>query len=221
LPVASSQSFAGALESLAKWNQNDNVPAALIARFITGANARWVGCAPDTLQRVYFANHTSNLDTLVIWASLPPEVRSLARPVGARDYWTKNRLRLYVANEIFHAVLIERKKPTARDNPLTDMLNALGDRYLLIIFPEGSRQASGEMAPFKGGLFHLAKDRPDIEFVPVLIENLNRILPKGEILPVPLMGGVSFGTPIKLNEGEEKAVFLDRAQASIKALQIP
>jgi 1-acyl-sn-glycerol-3-phosphate acyltransferase len=192
---------------------------ALIARFVTGANSRWIGCAPDTRQRVYFANHTSNLDTLVIWASLPPEVRSLVRPVGARDYWTKNKLRLYIANEIFHAVLIERKKPTARDNPLTDMLDALGDRYSLIIFPEGSRQVSGEMAPFKGGLFHLAKDRPDIEFVPVLIENLNRILPKGEILPVPLLGGVSFGAPIKLNQAEEKAAFLDRAQTAIKAMQ--
>ena len=192
---------------------------ALIARFITGANARWVGCAPDTLQRVYFANHTSNLDTLVIWASLPPEVRSLARPVGARDYWTKNRLRLYVANEIFHAVLIERKKPTARDNPLTDMLNALGDRYLLIIFPEGSRQASGEMAPFKGGLFHLAKDRPDIEFVPVLIENLNRILPKGEFLPVPVISRVIFGPPLQLAKGETKESFLGKAHTAVCALK--
>jgi 1-acyl-sn-glycerol-3-phosphate acyltransferase len=192
---------------------------AALARFITGANARWVGAVPDTRQRVYFANHTSNLDTLVIWASLPPEVRDLTRPVGARDYWTQNKLRLYIANQIFNAVLIERKKPTPHDNPLTDMLNALGDRHSLIIFPEGGRQTGTEMGPFKGGLFHLAKDRPDIEFVPVLIENLNRILPKGEILPVPLLGGVSFGGPIKLENGEDKVTFLDRAQTAVKALQ--
>ena len=192
---------------------------AALAKFITGANARWVGSAPETRQRVYFANHTSNLDTLVIWASLPSEVRDLARPVGARDYWTKNKLRLYIANQIFNAVLIERKKPTARDNPLTDMLNAMGSIHSLIIFPEGGRQTGTEMAPFKGGLFHLAKDRPDVELVPVLIENLNRILPKGEVLPVPLLGGVSFGAPIKLGAGEEKAAFLDRAQAAVKALQ--
>jgi 1-acyl-sn-glycerol-3-phosphate acyltransferase len=192
---------------------------AAIARLITGVNARWMGCAPETRQRVYFANHTSNLDTVVIWAALPPEVRDLARPVGARDYWIQNKLRLYIANKIFNAVLIERKKPTARDNPLTDMLNAMGDKYSLIIFPEGGRQTGPEMAPFKGGLFHLAKDRPDVEFIPVLIENLNRILPKGEILPVPLLGGVSFGRPMKLENGEDKAAFLERAQAAIKALQ--
>jgi 1-acyl-sn-glycerol-3-phosphate acyltransferase len=192
---------------------------AAIARFITGANARWVGSVPDVRQRVYFANHTSNLDALVVWASLPPPVRALTRPVAARDYWIKNKLRLYLANEIFNAVLIERKKPTARDNPLTDMLDALGSKYSLIIFPEGGRQTGPEMAPFKGGLFHLAKDRPDVEFIPVLIENLNRILPKGEFLPVPLLGSLSFGAPIKLEPAEEKVAFLSRAQAAVKALQ--
>jgi 1-acyl-sn-glycerol-3-phosphate acyltransferase len=189
-----------------------------IARLICGVNARWVGCAPDARQRVYFANHTSNLDALVVWASLPPFVRELARPVAARDYWMTNRLRRYLAHKVFNAVLIERKKPTARDNPLTDMLNALADRHSLIIFPEGGRQADGVPVAFKGGLFHLAKDRPDVEFVPVLIENLNRILPKGEFLPVPLLGGVSFGAPMRLETGEAKAAFLDRAQKAVFAL---
>jgi 1-acyl-sn-glycerol-3-phosphate acyltransferase len=191
---------------------------AAIARFISGANANWVGCSPDSRQRIYFANHTSNLDALVIWASFPPALRVLTRPVAARDYWTKGKLRLYLANRIFNAVLIERKRPTTRDNPLNDMLNAMGESHSLIIFPEGGRQTGTELAPFKGGLFHLAKDRPDVELVPVLLENLNRILPKGEFLPVPLLGGISFGTPIKLGTGEEKSVFLERARNAIRSL---
>lgn len=191
---------------------------AVIAKIISGANARWVGCVPETRQRIYFANHTSNLDALVIWASLPPPMRLLTRPVAARDYWTKSRLRLYLANQIFNAVLIERKRPTTHDNPLQDMLDALGTRNSLIIFPEGGRQTGTEMAPFKGGLFHLAKDRPEVELVPVLVENLNRILPKGEFLPVPLMGSLSFGTPIRLEAGEDKASFLERAQNAVKIL---
>jgi len=192
---------------------------AALAKFITGANARWVGSAPETRQRVYFANHTSHLDPLVIWASLPPDARTLTRPVAARDYWSKSKLRLYIANKVFNALLIERKKPTAHDNPLQDMRNALGDKHSLIIFPEGTRQTGSEMAPFKAGLFHLAKDCPEAEFIPVLVENLNRILPKGEFLPVPLLGSVSFGPPIKLETGEEKIAFLNRAQAAVKALQ--
>ena len=192
---------------------------AAVARIVTGANARWVGNAPDNRQRVYFANHTSHLDALVIWASLPPHIRLLTRPVAARDYWTKNKLRRYVANKVFNAILIERKRPTAHDNPLTDMRTALGENHSLIIFPEGTRQSGTEIGPFKGGLFHLAKDCPHIEFVPVLVENLNRILPKGDFLPVPLLGSVSFGPPIKLESGEEKTAFLNRAQAAVKALQ--
>jgi 1-acyl-sn-glycerol-3-phosphate acyltransferase len=191
---------------------------AALARLVSGANVRWIGSEPDVRQRIYFANHTSNLDALVVWASLPPHVRALARPVAARDYWTRGRLRFFLANNVLNAVLIERKKPTPHDNPLADMLNALGNRFSLIIFPEGGRQPSSEMAPFKGGLFHLAKDRPDVELMPVLIENLNRILPKGEILPVPLLGSVSFGPPIQLKAGEQKAPFLERAQAAVKAL---
>jgi 1-acyl-sn-glycerol-3-phosphate acyltransferase len=192
---------------------------AAVARFITGANARWIGSAPENRQRVFFANHTSHLDSLVIWASLPEDVRAQTRPVAARDYWSKSKLRLYVANEIFNALLIERKKPTVHDNPLEDMRNALSGKNSLIIFPEGTRQTGTEMAPFKGGLFHLAKDCPQVEFIPVLVENLNRILPKGEFLPVPLLGSVSFGPPIKLETGEEKSAFLTRAQAAVKALQ--
>jgi 1-acyl-sn-glycerol-3-phosphate acyltransferase len=192
---------------------------AAVARFITGANARWIGSAPENRQRVYFSNHTSHLDSLVIWASLPQDIRAQTRPVAARDYWSKSKLRLYVAENIFNALLIERKKPTAHDNPLEDMRNALDGKHSLIIFPEGTRQTGTEMAPFKGGLFHLAKDCPQAEFIPVLVENLNRILPKGEFLPVPLLGSVSFGPPIKLEIGEEKTVFLNRAQAAVKALQ--
>ena len=99
-----------------------------LATLVSGANVRWVGCAPDVRQRVYFANHTSNLDALVVWASLPPPVRALARPVAARDYWTGGWIRPYLAHQVFNAVLIERKKPTSHDNPLTDMLQALGDQ---------------------------------------------------------------------------------------------
>ena len=189
-----------------------------VARLVSGVTPRWLGCEPDTRQRIYFANHTSNLDALVIWASLPTAVRVLTRPVAARDYWVKGPVRRHLANRVFHAVLIERKKPTVHDNPLADMLAALGEKNSLIIFPEGGRQNGEELAPFKGGLFHLAKDRPDVELVPVLIENLNRILPKGEFLPVPLLGSVTFGAPIKLAEGETRVAFLQRAQASVDSL---
>lgn len=190
-------------------------------RTFSGSVARWQGCAPEPAQRIYFANHTSNLDGPVLWASLPAPVRDLTRLVGARDYWTATQLRQYLACRVFNAVLIERKKPTPEANPLNDMIEALGDRHSLILFPEGGRHNEPEPLPFKPGLFHLAKKRADVQLVPVWMENLNRILPKGEVLPVPLLGSVTFGTPIKLEAGETKPDFLARAREAVLNLRHP
>jgi len=194
---------------------------AAIARMITGAAVFWAGCQPDPKQRIYFANHSSNFDALALWAVLPPHVRPLTRPVAARDYWTVTRLRLYLATKVFNSVLIERKKVTAHDNPIEAMLQALGSRFSLLIFPEGGRNPGPEPGPFKSGLYHLAKKLPQVELVPVQIENLNRILPKGEFLPVPLLSRITFGAPLRLEENEDKAVFLEKARRAVDQLRRP
>lgn len=188
-------------------------------RVVSGSVARWQGCAPELVQRVYFANHTSNLDGPVLWASLPAPVREVTRMVGAKDYWSVGRVRPFLACHVFNAVLIERKKPTPEANPLTEMVQAMGDLHSLILFPEGGRQASPEPQPFKPGLYHLAKRRPDVQLVPVWMENLNRILPKGEILPVPVLGSVTFGEPIRLEADESKPDFLVRAREAVLKLR--
>ncbi|MGQ0637189.1 MAG: lysophospholipid acyltransferase family protein [Planctomycetaceae bacterium] len=192
---------------------------AAIVRLLTGVRGDWRGCAPDTRQRIYFANHTSNLDGPTLWAALPPAVREVTRPVAARDYWSAGRLRRYLAEHVFRAVLIERKAPTARDNPIADMLQAIGDRHSLIIFPEGGRFSGPDPVEFKAGLFHLARKRPDLELVPVLLDNLNRILPKGELLPAPLIASATFGTPLQLNADEPRDVFLKRARQAVVDLR--
>lgn len=192
---------------------------AAAVRLLTGSVVRWQGCGPEPRQRVYFANHTSTLDGPVLWAALPPVLRDRTRLVAAHDYWTANRLRQHLAREVFKAVLIERKKPTPEKNPLEDMLSAMGQEHSLIIFPEGGRFSGPDPQPFKAGLFHLAKRRPDVELVPVWMENLNRILPKGEFLPAPLLGSVTFGEPLNLGEGEAKPDFLERARAAVMALR--
>jgi 1-acyl-sn-glycerol-3-phosphate acyltransferase len=121
---------------------------------------------------------------------------------------------------VFRALLIERRKVTHENNPLRDMLAVLDAGESLIIFPEGGRFPGPEPQKFKGGLFHLAKDRPQVELVPVYLENLNRILPKGEVLPVPLLGSITVGTPIRLESGETKVGFLDRAREAVWSLHL-
>jgi len=191
-----------------------------LIRLVTGAQARWVGCAPELRARIYFANHSSNLDGPTIWASLPDQVRARTRPIAAQDYWDKGLVRRWLAHAVFHAVLISREKITAANNPLVAMQAALAEGDSLIIFPEGTRTVDEDagMNPFKPGLWHLAKRHPQIELVPVHLENLNRILPKGDVLLVPLLAAVTFGTPLRLLDGEDKQAFLERARAAVAAL---
>jgi 1-acyl-sn-glycerol-3-phosphate acyltransferase len=185
------------------------------ARIFAGAMARWVNCEPSARQRIYFANHTSNLDFVVLWASLPKPIRARTRPAAAHDYWTASPLRFYFASKVFNAVLIERRKVTAHNNPIDLMLSAIGNEYSLIIFPEGGRNPGPEPGPFKSGLYHLGIKRPDIELVPVFIDNANRILPKGEVLPVPLISCIRFGAPLRVEENEKKEAFLARAREAV------
>lgn len=190
-----------------------------LARLISGASVRWVGSEPDTCQRVYFANHTSHLDVLVLWSSLPYAVRELTKPVAAKDYWDAGVVRRYIARNIFDALLIDRKNIKVHSNPVNMLLEAIGDKYSLIVFPEGGRNPGGEMQEFKSGLYYLCKKRPDLEAIPVYIDNMNRVLPRGEFLPVPLLSLITFGPPIWLEANETKAAFLHRAREAVRSLQ--
>lgn len=197
-----------------------------LIRTVTGARARWAGIDPLSVdgslpQRIYFANHTSNLDAPVIWASLPRLLRVRTRPVAAKDYWLGGPVRKFFATRVFNAVLIERKKVTVSTNPMVAMEDVLARGDSLIIFPEGARFSDddGAMADFKPGLWHLARKHPHVQLVPVHLENLNRIMPKGNLLIVPLLASVSLGAPISFVESEPRGDFLKRARDAVAALE--
>ena len=191
---------------------------ALVAKVLSGATVRWIDCQPDTCQRVYFANHTSHLDVLVLWSSLPKDVRQITRPVAAKDYWDRGTVRRYLA-KTFNALLIDRKDIKVHQSPVDLMIREIGEKYSLIVFPEGGRNTDTEMGPFKSGLYYLGKKRPDLELVPVYMDNLTRVLPRGEFLPVPLLSCITFGPPIWLETGEPKTEFLSRARQAVRCLK--
>jgi 1-acyl-sn-glycerol-3-phosphate acyltransferase len=192
---------------------------ALLARFLSGCSIRWIDSQPDTCQRIYFANHTSHMDAVVIWSALPRQVRSLTRPVAAADYWTGGPIRRHLANQVFNAILIDRREIKVHRSPVDLMIREIGYTHSLIVFPEGGRSTTGEMGEFKSGLYYLCKKRPDLEMIPVHIDNMNRILPRGEVLPVPLLTCISFGPPVWLERGEPKNHFLDRAREAVRRLK--
>ncbi|MEW6466941.1 MAG: lysophospholipid acyltransferase family protein [Pseudomonadota bacterium] len=189
-----------------------------LVRLLTGAQARWVGCPPKAEQRIYFANHQSHADLVMIWAALPAELRAITRPIAARDYWTKTRFRQWITTEVFHAVYVERERRGDED-PLAPLIQALENGDSLILFPEGTRGHGEEPQPFKAGLYNLALKFPDVVLVPAWIANVQRLMPKGEVVPVPVLCSVSFGAPIRLEPGEDRHAFLARAREAVLALR--
>ena len=189
------------------------------ARLLTGARALWLGCTAQPVQRLYYANHSSHGDFVLLWASLPAELRRRTRPVAGSDYWLNGKLRRFLIRDVFNGVLVDRVQRSPQANPLQAMLDALEQGDSLIIFPEGTRNLSEEqLLPFKSGLFHLAHDKPEIELVPVWIANLNRVMPKGRALPLPLLCTLSFGEPLERIKGESKTAFLERARSALLEL---
>lgn len=188
------------------------------ARLLAGATVRYAGYKPAEGQRVYFANHSSHLDFVVLWSALPSAERSKTRPVAGSDYWDKSATRRFLAREVFRAVLVDRTGQTKERNPVEDMVAALDAGDSLILFPEGTRGEGTAIAPFKSGIFHVASRKPAVDLVPVMIENLNRILPKGEIVPVPLLSSITLGPPLRLGEGETKDDFLARIRGELERL---
>lgn len=242
-----------------------------IVRFLTGSQARWYGCPPKAEQRIYFANHQSHADMVLIWAALPEELRSITRPIAAKDYWTKTPFRQWITTAVFNAVYVDRQATPARppapqaaalvgtdgaaavpqeaetamaggpdpapeapprapspeelraalpeSDPLAPLVRALESGDSIVIFPEGTRGHGDEPQPFKSGLFKLAQMFPQVVLVPAWINNVQRVMPKGEVVPVPILCSVTFGAPIALEPGEERRPFLDRARRAVMALR--
>jgi 1-acyl-sn-glycerol-3-phosphate acyltransferase len=184
-------------------------------RLLTGVHARWVGCVPSNVQRVYFANHASHVDFILIWCVLPRYLRKRTRPAAASDYWTRGAIRRYLIHRVFRGVLIARGNFGREQNPVAVMGRAVDEGASLILFPEGTRGPGGQVQPFKAGVYHLAQTYANLELVPVWIDNAYRVMPKGVPLPVPLLCSVAFGKPLRLEPGEQKPEFLDRLRQSL------
>ncbi|MDH5834633.1 lysophospholipid acyltransferase family protein [Luteimonas kalidii] len=195
--------------------------AALVGftRTLVGARAQW-RVAPPGGQCIYFANHTSHLDTVAIWSALTPQQRARVRPVAARDYWDKPGLRGWLSGAVLRAILIDRNRETTDADPLAPVREALDQGDSLILFPEGTRSNERLPQAFKGGLFRLATECPHVELVPVYLDTLHRSLPKGALLPLPLplYCNVNFGAPLARIGDEPRETFLERARAAVEAM---
>ncbi len=190
------------------------------ARLLTGARSLWVGCQPEMKQRIYYANHNSHIDFILLWSSLPKEIRRQTRPVAASDYWMKDGFRRFLIEDTFKGVTIQRERKDQGD-PLQPIKAVLDQGYSIIFFPEGTRNLNDDidLLSFKSGLFHLQQQFPTVEVVPVWISNLKRVMPKGAFIPLPLLSTVCFGTPLNISPDISKSEFLEYAHQELLKLK--
>ena len=126
------------------------LPLIGLTRFLVGGSAQWIDCEPSDAQRIYFANHASHLDTLLIWSALPSELRRRTHPVAAADYWGRPGPLAAIARRTLKVVLIERRRthPVAaadywgRPGPLA----AIARRTLKVVLIERRRAGTVDVA---------------------------------------------------------------------------
>ena len=188
----------------------------LITSFITGVTSKQASDLAFTpTNKVYYANHASHGDFVLVWISLPKTWRMLTQPVAGADYWLGSKLKAFIAEQVFRVLLIDRQHDPKQ--AMAAMDGALKQGKSLILFPEGTRNTTDDqvLLPFKSGLYHLARENENVEFVPVWINNINRVLPKGKILPIPLLCDVRIGEVIKKLPDEDKTEFLTRTRQAL------
>ena len=192
----------------------------LVARVFTRVTARRPPGEPRAEQTLYYANHASHGDFVLLWSTLPPKLRGNTRPVAGRDYWLATPLRRFVGEKVFCAVMIRRDASQPGPSPVDQLVEVLREGSSLIFFPEGTRNTGDAvLQPFRSGLFHIATACPTVRLVPVWIDGIRDVLPKGAWLPVPRQCTLYYGPAVRLREGEEKDAFIERTRQALLDLR--
>jgi len=171
---------------------------------------------------VLVANHTSHLDTVSLLSLFPLGRLRRIRPCAAADYFGRNQAVLMLSRTFFNILPIARVNIEAGVHPIEHMRRTLTRGESLLLFPEGTRGAAGELGELRAGIAHLAEQIPGLTIVPAYLENMGRALPKGEYLPVPFFCEVRLGSPRTLSGTREQMLAeLRSALETLRGAPIP
>jgi|TARA_B100000524_G_scaffold322490_2_gene203914 1-acyl-sn-glycerol-3-phosphate acyltransferase len=153
-------------------------------------------------QFILIANHNSHMDTMALMSAIPSRFIHRVHPIAARDFFGGSLFSRILMRYLVNATLIRRDREDPERDPIDDMDKMLKKQRSLILYPEGSRGIPGKMSNFKRGLGYLVQRNPNINVIPVYLENIYKTLPKGKKLILPYNCSIKFGQPIKFNSLE-------------------
>jgi len=158
-------------------------------------------------QYVVASNHNSHADAVTLMTAIPTNKLAKTRPVAAADYFGRNKFVSFISWFFLNLVLIPRKRADkpGDDDPIEIMDRVLKKGHSMILFPEGSRGEAGKMQPFKKGIGFLMEKNRNIPVIPVYMEGIGRVLPKGNKIILPSLTKIYVGKAVHFsNESAEE-----------------
>lgn len=167
---------------------------------ILGLNIRHKNNLPKKGPAIIVANHNSHLDTIVLMTLFPLKLLPKLRPVAAADYFLKNKIISWFALNVIGIIPIDRKKRVSADKVFKNITDAIDNKDIIILYPEGSRGEPEKLEHFKTGTAHLAEMRKEVPITPVFLHGLGKALPKGDWVLVPFFCDVFIGKSLKYTQ---------------------
>ena len=159
-------------------------------------------------QFILIANHNSHMDTMAIMSAIPSRYIHKVHPIAARDFFGGSLFKKILMRYLVNATLIQRDRDDPNNDPIDSMDKMLKKSRSLILFPEGSRGTPGVMSKFKKGLGYLIQRNPEINVIPVYLDNVYKTLPRGKNLILPYNCSIKFGDPIKFKSMDMEDILL-------------
>lgn len=155
---------------------------------------------PSAAPYVLVANHASHLDALVLANVVPVGVQTRVAPIAAADVFFQKKFLTAFAALCGNALPIWRRRRISGAHGLEELRERLvADRFIYILFPEGTRTRSGELQPFKSGLGVLVAGT-SVPVVPCRLTGAFAAGPPGAHFPRPVKITVAVGQPASFAE---------------------
>ena len=164
---------------------------------------------------IFAANHSSHADTSLILYGLTDRARDHTVVAAAADYWFKRPLLGNIVSLFLNTFPFSRTGGAQAQLHSSSQLLKSG--WNLVLFPEGSRSPDGRIQEFKPGVGHLANET-GTPVVPVHIRGAQKIMPKGQKLPLPGPARVRIGRPMTPKAKEGSREFTARVERAVRDL---